>query len=175
MISGYPSASAVVFSCAVGLIIPICSCIVPVKLALQQQLSEALDSNRNKTKAIQIQIVSNSYSVSSNRIYFSLLSTFFGVSIYYLLPLSLLSFDIGLLLAIFFWILIGMLVGAVLLTLNIQHLVEKLIIFVFFICFKPATKTILTKNLAAHRLRNRRTGLMYSISLAFIIFLLVSY
>ncbi len=70
-ISPYPKDSAVLFSCAVGIIIPICSCIVPVKIALKQQLSEALDSSRNKTKAIQIRVSSETYAVSENRIYFS--------------------------------------------------------------------------------------------------------
>jgi len=67
-----------------------------------------------------------------------MIATVFGVSIYYLLPLSLLSMNIGLLINIFFWILIGLLLGFVLLSLNIQHLLEKLTIFIaFFIISIP--------------------------------------
>lgn len=53
------------------------------------------------------------------RIAFALISSIFGISIYYFLPLSMLSFNFALLLNIFFWILIGMLVGFILLSLNV--------------------------------------------------------
>ena len=72
------------------------------------------------------------------------------------------------------------LVGLVILSLNVQHLMERLIVLVVFdFCLrwfvKAGVRKLILKNLAAHRLRNRRTGIMYALSLAFVIFLIVAY
>ncbi len=104
------------------------------------------------------------------RVSFALIATLFGVSIYYFLPLSLLSFNLGLLISIFFWILIGLLVGFILLALNIQYLLERLVVIMCFFWTGAAHRSLVIKNLAAHRLKNRRTAIMYSLSMAFIIF-----
>jgi len=53
-----------------------------------------------------------------------LLSTVAGISIFYLLPLALLSFDIALILQIFFMILLGMVGGLTLISINLQRLIE---------------------------------------------------
>jgi len=95
----------------------------------------------------------------------------FGISIYYLLPLSLLSFNIGLLLIIFFVILIGLLIGCCLLAMNVQYLIEKLVVFLCFWWENAAIKNLIVKNLSAHRIKNRRTALMYAVSISFIIFI----
>lgn len=102
--------------------------------------------------------------------------------------------NIALLINIFFWILVGLLLGFVLLSLNIQHLLERLIIFLTFlilslpyyiiVIIRPIRRCtyisgglqlLVQKNLAAHRIRNRRTAVMYSLSLAFVLFILISY
>lgn len=85
------------------------------------------------------------------------------------------SFNFALLFNIFFAILIAMLVGFVLLALNAQHLLE--IIFVYLLLFweRRATKKLVLKNLTAHRLRNRKTSLMYALSLSFSIMIISAY
>lgn len=85
------------------------------------------------------------------RITFALVSSMFGISIYFLLPLALLSFNIGLLLAIFFVLLCSMLLGFVMLTFNFQYLVERGVVAVFFFFAGAATRNIILKNLATHR------------------------
>ncbi len=163
-----------------GFLIPIFSSYVPIREALKQNLQTALDATHSKTTAVKIVIDVEGKGFPWGRISFSLIASVFGVSIYYLLPLSLLSFNLGLVIAIFFWILIGLLLGLVILSLNIQHLMERLIVFIVFgvllRCFvKTGFRKLILKNLAAHRIRNRRTGIMYSLSLAFVIFLIVAY
>lgn len=105
---------------------------------------------------------------------FALISSMFGISIYYLLPLALLSFDFALLISIFFWILIGLLVGCIMLSMNIQYLLEKFVVWFCFFWVKAAIRTIVVKNLASHRLKNRRTAIMYGLSIAFVIFVWTS-
>lgn len=41
-----------------------------------------------------------------------------GIAIYYLLPLAVLNFNIGLILQIFFFILLGMILGLTLISMN---------------------------------------------------------
>jgi len=56
----------------------------------------------------------------------------FGFGIYYIMPLSLLSFNLALLLNLFVFLLVAMLLGLVLLSLNIGYFVEWLVMTVFF-------------------------------------------
>jgi len=105
------------------------------------------------------------------RIGFATIATMFGISIYYFLPLSLLSFNLGLLINIFFWILVGMLLGFIMLMLNIQYLVERLVVYLTLFWTGAAIRSLIIKNLAAHRIKNRRVAVMYSLSIAFIIFM----
>lgn len=105
------------------------------------------------------------------RVAFAIISAMFGISIYYFLPLSLLSFNIGLLINIFFWILVGMLLGFIMLTLNIQYLVERFVVYTTLFFTGSAIRSLILKNLASHRIKNRRVAMMYSLSVSFIIFI----
>ena len=48
---------------------------------------------------------------------------------------------------------------------------------IYYVCFfnRRSFKKLIAQNLIAHKLRNRRTGIMYAFSIAFIIFVTVSY
>lgn len=61
---------------------------------------------------------------------FGLVGSVAGVTIYYVLPLAVLSFDLGLLLEIFFLILIGMIFGLTLISFNLQRLLETTLVSV---------------------------------------------
>jgi hypothetical protein len=53
-----------------------------------------------------------------------------GFLVYYLIPLSLLSLNLGLFFDIFFGIILGMLFGFILLALNLEHMLERLLVAV---------------------------------------------
>jgi len=176
----YPTPYAAGFAVLLGLLIPLVSSYVPIREALKQNLQTSLDMSHSKTSAVKISIDVEGKGFPWGRISFSLIASGFGISIYYLLPLSLLSLNLGLLIGILFWILLGLLLGLVILSLNVQHLMERLIVFMIFDValrwfVKAGVRKLILKNLAAHRIRNRRTGIMYALSLAFVIFLIVAY
>ena len=176
----YPTAYAAGFAVLLGLLIPLVSSYVPIREALKQNLQTSLDMSHSKTSAVKVTIDMEGKGFPWGRVSFAVIASGFGISIYYLLPLSLLSFNLGLLIGILFWILLGLLLGLVILSLNVQHLMERLIVLVVFdFCLrwfvKAGVRKLILKNLAAHRLRNRRTGIMYALSLAFVIFLIVAY
>lgn len=68
-----------------------------------------------------------------------------------------------------------MLLGLILLSLNLQYILESSLVDLFFFWDKTAIQTIVGKNLIAHRKRNRKTTIMFALSLSFIIFLAVSF
>ena len=52
---------------------------------------------------------------------FGLLAAGYGLMIYYMLPRALINQNLGLLLAIFFFILEGLLIGLILLSFSVQY------------------------------------------------------
>lgn len=108
-------------------------------------------------------------------IVFGVIAVTYGLSIYYFLPLAMLSFNFALVLRIFFFILVGMLFGLSLLAFNLQRFLEILLTYVLLFFEKSSMKQMVLKNLTAHKMRNKMTSIIYSIALGFIIFLIVSY
>ena len=158
-----------------GVSVPIIASVAPITKATGLSLQESLDTRRSKIKVISYKLSrSDSSTISIEVVVLGSALTAFGFLIYYLFPLALLTTDILLLLWIFFGILLGMLFGLVLLTLNLEHLLERLLTSVFLCWENEAVRVMLIKNLVAHRPRNRKTTLMYSMSLAFIIWMTVS-
>jgi len=167
---------AVLVAAALGIIIPVISAILPIRSALMLNLADSIDSNRSKTKAVVVTINrSEQNHVSKPMLFVGLFLTFYGVGIYLIFPAALLAFNISLILYLLFILLILILFGCVMLALTLEGLFSRLIAFVFFFWDKQAIRSLLNKNLVAHRLRNRKTIMMYSMSLSFIIFLSVSF
>jgi FtsH-binding integral membrane protein len=81
----------------------------------------------------------------------------------------------GLILRVFFFILMGMLLGLSLLAFNIQRIIEVVFTHVFLFFESKTMKMMVLKNLTSHKLRNKMTSIIYSLALGFIIFLIVTY
>jgi len=168
-------AESVVYASLLIFIIPVVSTYLPARKALGANLAEAMNTSRAATTAVKVDIErGDNKSVDWPLVLVAAALTIFGFCIYYLFPLALLSFDLALLLGIFMGVLMGMLIGLVMLSLNLELFVERIVVFVFvgvLCCAKPAVKSLVLKNLVAHRIRNRKTTIMYALSLGFIIFL----
>jgi hypothetical protein len=100
-----------------------------------------------------------------------------GFVIYYFLPLALVYENISLLFNIFLLLLLGMMLGLVLLSLNLEPLLTRALVFIGFFLLQyfeiPSMSLLVRKNLLAHKIRNRKTFILYALSLGFIIFLTV--
>jgi pilus assembly protein TadC len=114
-----PSKTAVLQGLFIGLFIPLVSSISPIKNALSKNLNDSLDTNRSKTQAMYVEILDQDKQNMTSYITFGLISVVYGLSIYYFLPLAMLSFNFALILEIFFFILVGMLFGLSLLAFNL--------------------------------------------------------
>ena len=100
--------------------------------------------------------------------------TVYGVTIYYLLPLALMSMNLNLLSYILIFIILGLLFALTLLAFNYQSTFEFVLTHIFLFFEIKSTKTMVRKNLASHRKRNQMTALIYSLALGFLIFLSIS-
>lgn len=170
------SVDAILLATGLGIFIPIVASFFPIREALSKNLQDSLDISHSKTKAIKISINrSESTSFSCTFILVGILLAGFGFGVYYIFPLALLSLDLNLLLNMFFFLLLGMLLGLVLLSLNLEHLLERAIVRLFLFWERKAISKLVLKNLVAHRIRNRKTTIMYALSLGFIIFINVSF
>jgi ABC-type antimicrobial peptide transport system permease subunit len=170
------TSDAILMATWISLLVSIVASVLPIRNALGKNLHDSLDSNRSKTKAVQVNIErAEDSNISVPVIIIGIALTTFGFGIYYVFPLSLLSMNFGLLLNMFCFLLIGMLFGLVLLSLNVGQMLETLIVTIFFWWENTAISQVTLKNLVAHRIRNRKTAIMYALSLGFIIFINVTY
>ncbi|KNC50523.1 uncharacterized protein AMSG_00684 [Thecamonas trahens ATCC 50062] len=129
-ISPWLSPAGIILATVLGLTIPVISALAPIRTALGVSLVAALQVSRSKQSAVKISLERN----EDGKVSWALVVTgstlaVFGFLVYYLLPLALLSFNLTLLLNIFFGLLIGMLLGLALLALNFQHMIERLLVF----------------------------------------------
>lgn len=101
-------------------------------------------------------------------------SVLFVFIIYYGLPLALLMVNFGLILRIFFMILMGLLLGLVLISVNLQSFIEYALLYLLLSWETKAMKALLKKNMLAHKRKNQLTAIIYALTLGCIIFLLTS-
>eukprot|EP00033_Pygsuia_biforma_P002404 GCRY01002662.1.p1 GENE.GCRY01002662.1~~GCRY01002662.1.p1 ORF type:complete len:716 (-),score=198.86 GCRY01002662.1:316-2358(-) len=170
------SAEGIIIAVLLGIFIPLLASLLPVREALTVRLQDALDTRHSKTQAVKVKLErSEGTAVSWNMVVVGAFMAVFGAGVYYGFPLALLSMNFAVMLQLFFLLLLAMLTGLVLLSINIQHILERLAVAVF-LCFDTAAiRRVVVKNLVVHRVRNRKTSIMYSLSLGFIIFISVSF
>ena len=173
-VSCLPTAFATVQALILGFFIPIVSSILPIRSMMEKQLNESLCNTRSKTKGAIVEISdANSFNRKLPYILSGGLGSGFGITIFFFLPLSILTFNLGLMLNIFFFILIGMLLGLVLISFNLQKLMELFIVQVFLFFESKSMKLLILKNMSAHRQANKMTSIIYSLTLGCIIFVIV--
>jgi hypothetical protein len=68
-----------------------------------------------------------------------------------------------------------MFLGLVILAVNLQRMLEILLTHVLLCFEKKSMKRLVLNNLTAHKMRNRMTAIIYSLSIGFIIFIIVAY
>ena len=107
-------------------------------------------------------------------IVFGLLCVTFGVTVYIILPQALLAENAGLILDIFFFILIGLILGLTLLTANLRRPLETFFVYLLLFWERKSMRAILKKNLMAHKGTNKLTSIIYALTLGCVLFLCVS-
>ncbi len=160
---------SVLYSLVMTNLTPLVAAFFPIKSLFKNPLAYSLNNNISKTSGVKIEVLSAADSEKKSLIIFGFLVFLYGISIYYFLPLSMLSMNWGLLLFILLLILLGMLTGLIILSVNMEYIIQKVIVCLFFFWTQAATRILILKNLTAHRIRNRKTAIMYSLSVGFFI------
>ena len=92
---------AIIQALAIGIVLPVLSSVKPIIETMKINLQESLNFSRSKVKAIYITILNKSQRIKEKFLPYLCLGTLcvvYGFTVYYLLPLSLISLDLGLLL-----------------------------------------------------------------------------
>ena len=145
-----PSWRATLEAGAVGLLIPTFSAIIPIQRALAKTLSESLNTARTSLSGTVVIITGKGRNVIPY-IIFGLICVIFGVTIYIVLPQALLAENAGLILEIFFMILIGLILGLTLFTANLRGFLETIVVYLLFFWERKSMRAILKKNLMSHK------------------------
>lgn len=105
---------------------------------------------------------------------FGLIFVGIGSIIYVVLPKALLAENASLILQIFFAILVSMILGLTLLTANLRGPIETFMVYLMFFWERKSMRSLLKKNLMAHKNTNKLTSIIYALTLGCVIFLVVS-
>ena len=170
-----PTYTAVQSALLLGIFIPLISSVMPIIAARGKSLNEALDYTHSRTQAAFRKILDPNEKDNGLYVAFGSIGVVYGVTIYYFLPLSLMALDLGLILMIFFFILLGMLLGLTILSLNLQRGLQILVTHLILFFERKSMKRLILKNLTAHKERNKLTSIIYAITLGFVILCIVSY
>ncbi len=87
-------------------------------------------------------------------LFFGFVTILYGVSIFFVLPYSLLQLNFTLLLGIFFAILLGMIFGLTLISYNFQYMFEYFVVKILLCWERKSMKLMILKNLIAHKQKN---------------------
>ena len=86
----------------------------------------------------------------------------------------MLMLNFGLILTIFFMILMSLLLGLVLFSVNLQSALEHALLHILLFWEKKSIKILVAQNITAHKKKNQLTAIIYALTLGCIIFLLTS-
>uniref|UniRef100_A0A0G4G8H5 ABC3 transporter permease C-terminal domain-containing protein n=1 Tax=Chromera velia CCMP2878 TaxID=1169474 RepID=A0A0G4G8H5_9ALVE len=170
-VSNQLAPSSVAVGLVLGLLIPFASSILPILTAFRLNIRDALDTTRGKTNVVAFQIERTTPTFSKTQISVGLLLAVLGFGVYYLVPFALISMNLSLILWVFMVVLMGLIVGLVMLSLNLSQLAERAVVFCTLWWERPVVRRLVLMSLSAHRMRNRKTAIMYNLSLAVVIFL----
>ena len=163
------TADSFFFAFFLNFLAPVIAAIFPIRNILKKNIATSINTMLNKTSGVKIEIISLQKKEIISLIIFGLLTFIYGASIYYFLPLALISTNYGLIGLILLWILFGILLGFILLSQNIEHLLQKGLTYLLLFFTRSYTKLLILKNLAAHRIKNRKSSLMFSLSVGIFI------
>ncbi|KAI9140455.1 FtsX-like permease family-domain-containing protein [Paraphysoderma sedebokerense] len=155
----------------IGLVLPIVGMVIPIRRALTKTLRDALDVYHNVVfdTIVHIQRLED-IGLSLNETLLSVLLVAIGFLVYYMVPLSFIFNNLGLFFRILTIILLGMVLGQTLLGQVLQHGLELIALRLCVWGTDRKLRDVVAKNLSSHLKRNRKTALMFTLCLAYIIF-----
>jgi ABC-type antimicrobial peptide transport system permease subunit len=165
------ASSAVWMGSVLGLTMPMVANVVPIKRALSRTLRDALDVYHSAASDTKVRTVDlEKLGLSAWQTAASIMMVLVGFVVYYVIPYSFLAGNLPLFLGILNTILLGMVLGAAMIATIVQPRLERAVLWAMLWGRDRPLGDLVRKGLSGHRTRNRKTALMFTTSLAFIIF-----
>ena len=154
-----------------GFVVPLVGSIIGKQQTLQKSIREALDGGKGEEVKVLVARLEQ-LGVGAGGVGSGVLLVLMGVVAYYFVPRAILMMNMGQLVGVLDFILIGMIGGLTMLVSLAKGLVERGIrSVVMFVCWRDrGLKGLVTKEMERHHKRNTKTSLMFSLAVAFIIF-----
>lgn len=124
---------------SVGLIVPLISSIVPIQKVLDKTIVDSMIKGK-ALSGTKVEQKDGARPEVGPQIAFGALSVVYGIAIFVFLPMALYDGNLGLMLTIFFMILVGMIFGLTLLASNLQPLFERICLTVLLFWEKSSMK-----------------------------------
>ncbi|KNC51045.1 uncharacterized protein AMSG_07026 [Thecamonas trahens ATCC 50062] len=158
-------------SLAIGLIVPLLANWVPIRRALSSTLRNALDVYHQTNSETVVRVIKlESLGLSGWQTALAVTLVGVGFVTYYMIPYAFTYNDFGLLLTILNGILLGIVLGLAMVAQVLQPYTEWAFLWSMVWGTETRLAPLIRKNLGGHRSRNRKTALMFTTSLAFLIF-----
>jgi ABC-type antimicrobial peptide transport system permease subunit len=178
-IAGYTSTAVdvligstpVLVGVSLGLFMPIVANIIPIRRALSRTLRDALDVYHQKFSETVVKIVRlEEIGVSVEQTVWSIMMIVFGFMLLYVVPFAFRYQYWGIFLGLINATLLGMVMGLATVASILQGKIEKLMLHALMWRGASRLKVVVRKALSAHKDRNRKTALMFTTAVAFVIF-----
>ncbi|KAK2952139.1 putative DUF214 family protein [Blattamonas nauphoetae] len=166
--------TALLVSTLIVFIVTLVASFFPIRHALSQNLHDSIDVTHPQQGIMKVSIeraedMNRNWGMLGSGFILALL----GLGVYIVLPQSLISLNITLMAFLFFGLILIVLIGLILIMMNFEYVLERVIAAAFIFWETSSIRNMAKKNLGAHRQRNRKTTMLYSISLSFIVFVTV--
>lgn len=165
------SASSIVMACVVGLALPVLASLLPVRKAMTSRPLDAFSWRTSRISAVVISKRKNDILGSPGLMIAASLMTFYGIIIFNIFPKAIIKMDLKSLVYLFEVFIISILFGMVLFLTNFDLQTSVALKKALFFYERQSVRRISRLNLITHRRRNRRTFLMYSISVALVVYI----
>ncbi|KAA6395290.1 MAG: putative permease family protein [Streblomastix strix] len=167
----YYTGIAVLLTVLLGLLIPLVANFYPIYHAYTSTLRDSLDLYHQLNQETRVSFTNlETMGVSPMTIGMSIIVIGLGFALYYGAPTAFFNNDIAGFLFILIWVLIGMLVGLVLISIFFQPFLERVFVLMLVCCSDTRFRGLVRKSLVSHRSRNQKTAIMFTASLSFVIF-----
>jgi hypothetical protein len=156
----------------VGVTMPIIGSYVPTMSALRASLSDSLDVYKQTSASVSVVATRlENLGVSSAQLAVGTGLVFIGFVVYLLIPYAFVIRDFDLMFTALNSLIIVVVMGLVTLSTTAQSLLEKMLVYMVM-AFTPDKRfiSLVLKNLAAHRSRNQKTVLMFTVAITFVVF-----
>eukprot|EP00770_Monocercomonoides_exilis_P012226 MONOS_12168.1-p1 / transcript=MONOS_12168.1 / gene=MONOS_12168 / organism=Monocercomonoides_exilis_PA203 / gene_product=FtsX domain-containing protein / transcript_product=FtsX domain-containing protein / location=Mono_scaffold00655:21283-24749(-) / protein_length=1035 / sequence_SO=supercontig / SO=protein_coding / is_pseudo=false len=162
---------AAILTVVLGLLMPLAANFFPIQRAVTSTLRDSLDLYHQLNSDTRVTFTNlHKMGVSLEAIFMACLIIALGFMLFYGIPTAFYTGDIATVLFLFIWVLLAMLFGTILVSIFFEPFMERLLVYAFVCCTDMRFRGLVKKALSSHRNRNRKTAIMFTASLAFVIF-----